>query len=209
MRRLTVLTENEMKTVLGRVAKRISGPGGVFQKHFERGQSKWPEPGDKYARLKKKRGKRKFVLTGRAKRAMTNPSSRDRHTFIGVTRDHNNGLLKIGLQRMENGRNIYDIVQKGRFGGGTSRGILGFRKKHTASEVIERNRRTSKAVKADKLKTGGRNKRKIVEKMQLKDFKRTSGTAMPLVEQQPGDEVIVGPQIIKCVEDMLRKRGLL
>lgn len=205
MRRLALLTDEEVRSVMGRVARRISGPGGVFQKHFQRGQSDWDEPGSKYSKLKKKRGKQKFVLTGRAKRAMVNPSSRDR--WISITASGNVARLAMGLRRMEKGRNVYDILQRGRFKGATAAGRFGRTITLSANDVRNRQLRTSAAIRKDKRRTGGKNMRKILDKNRIKDFKRTR--AMPVVPVQPGDDSLVAPHITKCVQDMLRKRGLL
>lgn len=108
-RALKGLTDKDTRMLLRKAMQGSTGPGGVLEKHWEEGQSKWDRPNDKQGPL--------FFETGKAYNATHNIRSKNRVTRVSKNRKSGEWRASVGLRKMEDGRNIYAMVQKGRFGG--------------------------------------------------------------------------------------------
>ena len=105
-------TPDEMDELLTEAAEGFCGPGGVLEKHFDEGQSRWGESGEDYQDYKARRhgSREKFVKTGAAKEALT---KRSPYRVIKVSKVGGVHRVQVALVRMEGGRNIYSIAQAG------------------------------------------------------------------------------------------------
>lgn len=181
------LTDKEVRKLLRKAIGEGNKSGGVMDTHFKEGQTKWPPLSPKYQK-KKGANKPKFVNTGKARAAMLNPKSKNRRT--SVTRSKKTGVYRatVGLRNMKDGRNVYTIVQKGKFGGLEVAGRYTGRKK----------RYSAKEVHAGKAKTKG-----------SQGFSRVSLNPMPVSANLEGDDAIIGPYVVRAITEALELKGLL
>lgn len=104
--------DGEIEEILLDAADGYCGPGGVLEKHWERGQNEWGDPDEDYLDRKEREhgSKEKFVKTGAAKAALTGESP---YLVKKVFRSGGVTRIEVGLVRMEGGRNVYSIAQAG------------------------------------------------------------------------------------------------
>lgn len=181
------LTEKEVRALLRTAINEGNKQGGVMDQHFSEGQQKWPDLSEAYQK-KKGANKPKFVNTGKAREAMLNPKSKARRT--SVTRSKKTGEYRatVGLRKMVDGRNVYTIVQRGKFGGLDVKGrYTGATKRYSAGEVH-----------AGKAKVKG-----------SQGVSRVSLNPMPVSANLPGDTEIITPHVIKAITDALKKKGMI
>lgn len=181
------LTEKDVRTLLRKAINEGNKSGGVMDTHFQKGQQDWPELSESYQK-KKGANKPKFVNTGKAREAMLNPKSKARRT--SVTRSKKTGQYRatVGLRKMVDGRNVYTIVQRGKFGGlDVKARYTGRTKRYSAGDVH-----------AGKAKVKG-----------SQGISRVSLNPMPVSANLPGDEGIIGPHVVKAITDALKRKGML
>lgn len=93
--------------------------GNPLYSHFAGGQMTWQEDDPDYARYKKKKygSTEKFVLTGNAKKAIAAKAHKSKKVSVSYRKKGGYFLMTAALRKMEQGKNVYTIAQKGRFGG--------------------------------------------------------------------------------------------
>lgn len=205
---LETFTDDEIKDCLLEIEREaLSGPNSVLMKHFAAIQGV-PVTEEWRKRKGRKYGKtRNFEMTGRALTALRSASSSARGRRINAKKRRISIWLK--GPKTKGGRNVYDIVQNGRFQG-LRNTVTGART--SRAKAIENVRRTSSQYKVAKAH-GYKGKYSEYVASQRKGPKqreeRVSGNAMPLMNASPKDADAIASAVGRAVDNMLRKHGLL
>lgn len=113
-RAMQALTNEESSKALAETGRKLIAREGLFQKHFDEGQSKWPEGSPEYRAQKERKygSTEKFVKTGRARDNLKREGGEMMMRVQGTARK-----LQIWLKRMVDGRNVLSTAQRGHFSG--------------------------------------------------------------------------------------------
>lgn len=201
---LKTLSKREKTRLLGQIGRRAVTEGKVLQKHYDEGQSAWPEQDPAYvAQKQKKHGHGdKFCKTGTAAANLTKVGK-----HVKVRPSGKKGRVTIALHKtVEGGRNAYSIAQRGRFKGTKVRTATGQEYDLTAQETQDRNAMLHEDFKAHKAKGGKGNFRQFL-KRRGDVTKRLSDGEMLISAPLNGDEDIIIPLIEQELMITLKKRG--